>query len=426
VPRPSAFTWRLGAIAAVALAIRVVYDVVHRTYIVLGDAMTFHQVAQHLADGSGFIQPFTLTGAATAEHPPGYEVFLAAFDVIGANGYLSHRLAGAVVGTAVVVLIALLGRRVAGPTVGLVAAAIAAVYPVLWTADGAVMSETLYGFFVVLSLLAALALRERPTRGRAATLGAAIALAALTRGEAIGLLALLVVPVAWAGAPALRGRAVLLGVSLLAFAVLLAPWTIRNLSTFSTPTLISTNANGLFVGANCHETYYGDLVGSWRFQCYTKQRPGEDEAAYFVRQRGIGLRYARDHAGRLPVVMAARVGRLFDVYKRPQAVFLNSVEGRPAGPTRWALRTSVILLVLAIAGAAIMAARRRRGELLILLAPVAMVVAVALVSYGTTRFRHAAEPSFCVLGAVAVTAAAGRLRDLATSQRTARATTRPV
>jgi hypothetical protein len=32
-----------------------------------------------------------------------------------------------------------------------------------------------------------------------------------------------------------------------------------------------------------------------------------------------------------------------------------------------------------------------------------MVVLVGLATYGTTRFRFAAEPSFCVLAAVALT-----------------------
>ena len=48
-----------------------------------------------------------------------------------------------------------------------------------------------------------------------------------------------------------------------------------------------------------------------------------------VAYRARGLRYARDHAGRLPLVMLAREGRLLDLY-RPwtQGVFFNASEGR--------------------------------------------------------------------------------------------------
>ena len=42
----------------------------------------------------------------------------------------------ALVGTVTVVLVGLLARRVAGERAGLIAAAVAAVYPLLWLADG--------------------------------------------------------------------------------------------------------------------------------------------------------------------------------------------------------------------------------------------------------------------------------------------------
>src|SRR3954462_5091603 len=69
VRRPDGFELRLAAIAAAALAVRVVAAIVTNDHLVQGDAMTFHQVAQHLADGQGFRQPFA--AAPTAEHPPG-------------------------------------------------------------------------------------------------------------------------------------------------------------------------------------------------------------------------------------------------------------------------------------------------------------------------------------------------------------------
>src|SRR3954451_9712722 len=183
VRRPEGFELRLAAVAAGALAIRIVAAIVTNDHLVQGDAMTFHQVAQHLADGQGFHQAFA--AAPTAEHPPGWEVVLAFADKVGVTGYLGHRLLGALIGTVTVVLTGLLGRAVAGARTGLIAAAIAAVYPMLWGADVSLMSETLYGALVVGALLAALWFREGPGWGRAALLGALVALAALTRGEAL-------------------------------------------------------------------------------------------------------------------------------------------------------------------------------------------------------------------------------------------------
>jgi hypothetical protein len=390
VLRPDAFGRRLLLVALGALAVRVVAALATNDHLVQGDAMTFHQVAQHLADGAGFRRPFV--AGPTAEHPPAWELVMAAADKLGANGYLVHRLIGAVLGTVTVVLIGLLGRAVAGARVGLVAALIAAAYPMLWGADVSLMSETLYGVFLVGALLAAVA-------RRAALLGVLLALAALTRGEALLLIPLLAVPLLWRSPRSLA-------VCVVAFAVVLAPWTIRNLATFDRPVLISDNANGLWVGANCDRTYHGPLIGYWVFQCYTPERPGEDEAAYFARQRSIGVRYLRDHTGRLPAVLGARVLRLFDAWSLPQSVFINAQEGRAPRPVRWGIRSAWLVMALALAGAFLV-----RRERLVLLAPVALVVIVALITYGTTRFRFAAEPSFCVLAAVAVVVALRRAKN---------------
>ncbi|HEU4977716.1 MAG TPA: glycosyltransferase family 39 protein, partial [Solirubrobacteraceae bacterium] len=319
----------LGLICLGALGVRIAYALHQQGFPVVGDALTFHGVGQELADGHGFREVLPPFGP-TAEHPPLFELFLAVVDKLGANSYEAHRLILGAVGTVNVALIGLVGRALAGWRTGLVAAAIATGYPLLWTADGALMSETLYGTFILCSLLAAVWLARRPGPRPALLLGLLIGLAALTRGEGLALVVLLGLPLCLRGSPAWGGRARLFGALVAATVLVLLPWTIRNLDTFDSPVLISTNSNGLFIGANCPATYHGPLIGSWRFQCYTPRRPGEDEAQYFARERGIGLRYARDHAGRLPVVLAARLGRLLDVYEFGQSLFINGAEGRDA------------------------------------------------------------------------------------------------
>lgn len=408
------FERRLALVAAGALGVRVAAAFGARDNLVQGDAMIFHQVAQNLADGEGFRQAFA--DAPTAEHPPGWEVVLAAADLVGGNGYLSHRLLGALIGTVTVVLVGLLGRRVAaaglgsarrGDAVGLVAAALAAVYPMLWAADVSLMSETLYGALVVGGLLAAARLREGPSSRAAALVGVLLGLAALTRGEALLLVPLLLVPFTWR-----HRRAMAVGVA--AFALVLTPWLVRNAVTFEDPPLISGNANNLWKGANCHETYYGELIGYWRFQCYSDERPGEDESEYYARQRDEGWAYARDHLGRLPAVVPVRVLRLLDAWDPQQSVFINAQEGRGSAATRWGIRMWWLLAPLAAAGAFLL--RRNRW---VVLAPVAMVLAVSAVTYGTTRFRFAAEPSVCVLAAVSLVALRTRMTQfhIATSRR---------
>lgn len=381
------FERRLAAIAAGAFVLRAVAALT-TNQTVQGDALSVHRVAQHLANGDGFRQ--ALVDEPTAEYPPLWQVVLAGADVVGASGYTAHRLLGALIGTITVVLVGLLARRVAGDVVGVVAAGIAAVYPMLWSADVSLMSETLYGMLVVAALLTA-------TYRRPVVLGALIALAALTRGEALGLMVLLVIPLFWRQWKPLA-------LAFLAFAVVLTPWTVRNLVTFEEPILLSNNSNGIWVGANCPETYSGSLIGYWRFQCYLPAVPGEDESQYFLRQREAGLEYMGDNLDRLPPVLGARFLRLLDMWDRGQSEFINAAEGRSVKATRYGIYAFWLLLPLAIAGAIIQ--RRRRGPLWVLLAPVVLVVAVALATYGTTRFRFAAEPIVCILAAITLVAVA--------------------
>ena len=390
------FERRLALIALAGFAVRVLYTILNRHYAVQGDALTFHLEGGYVAAGQGFHNIFD--GHPTAEHPPLHILVIAAIDLLGGHSFLAQKLVLCVVGTGTVVLIGLCGRLLSGEPLGLLAAAVAALYPMLWLADGSLMSETTYAFLITAALLCALVYRRQPSVWRAAAL---IALAALTRGEGLALLVLLALPLAWRRSRHLAAVAV-------AAVVVLAPWTIRNLTTFDKPFLISTNSEGIWAGANCRQTYYSDQIGAWVFACYGP-RPAGDESAQSLVYRDRGLRYMGDHAGRVPVVMAARLGRLWDVY-RPwtQGTFFSGVEGRHPRATHVALIVYWALLPLAIAGALLL--RRRGRDLWILLAPVVMVTLVAAATYGTTRFRMAAEPSIVLLAAVALQAAARRVR----------------
>jgi 4-amino-4-deoxy-L-arabinose transferase-like glycosyltransferase len=404
--RLKTFEGRLAAIAVLGLFIRLLYTGLNRAYPVIGDALTFHKDAAHLAAGEGFRRAFEHT--PTAEHPPLHIVWLALIDLLGGHGTLAQKFVMCFVGTGTVVALGFLGRRVAGPGAGLIAAGIAAVYPLLWVIDGSLMSETWYALLITLTLLAAFAYADAPSWKRAAVLGLCIGLATMTRGEAIGLLILLAAPLAWRVQPAWRGRLRAFGVILAAFLVLLAPWTTRNLLTFEEPVLISTNGDGVFVGANCPGAYYGELKGAWDYSCFTNRAPG-DESQYSKVYRTRGIDYARDHAGRIPKVVVYRLLREFDFYRPTQSAILMASEGRYYDVAKWGIRTYWVLFPLFLIGGWLLWRRRDPG-LWILASPVVLGIAVAAVVYGSTRFRVVMEPVIVVLAAVTLDALAARVR----------------
>jgi 4-amino-4-deoxy-L-arabinose transferase-like glycosyltransferase len=368
--------------------------------------LEFHLLANQLANGDGYIQPLLVSPGhvATADKPPLYPLLLALPSLLGWDSLVAHRGLSCLMGALLVVAVGLLGRRMGGERVGLVAAGLAAIYPLLIAVDGSVRSESLYAPLIAFTLLAAYRLIDRPGFGRAAVLGLCVGLAALTRSEALllGGLLLVVVALRLPRPSGLRYTATMSVVALL----VLVPWLARNWSEFGQPVL-STNSGSLAYGANCHAAYYSRQIGSW--PCYPRLAvtPTRDEADVSAELRDTGLTYAHDHAGRIPAVVAVRVLRSFDLWSPARATrFEADIGNRDVNVYRVGVAMYYLLLPLAIAGAVML---RRRGEPIgILLAPFALVVAISILGYGTPRFRVPAEIPLVVLAAVALSGLAER------------------
>src|SRR5262249_52763767 len=130
----------------------------------------------------------------SAAHPPLYSTYLAVISWFGGTSALAHRLASCVLGAGGVVLVGMVARRIAGPRAMMLAAVLAAGYPMMWINDGMLTSESVYIPLVALVLLFAYRLWESRSWVDAALLGVTIGLAALTRPEAVLLVALVGVP----------------------------------------------------------------------------------------------------------------------------------------------------------------------------------------------------------------------------------------
>jgi hypothetical protein len=400
VRRLSPFARRLAAIAAGGFVLRAVFalavapDSLNRE----GDPRFFHLAANLLADGHGYIAPlpFLENGSVipSTEHPPFWSALLAVFSAAGLRSYEAHELVACGVGAATVACAGLLGRRLGGERAGLLAAVATAAYPVFVAMDGSLMSEPPYALAVAGTLVTAFWLLDRPTTRRAAALGFAIGLATLVRGEAIGLLVVLLLPVAL---QLPRGQRKLAAVAIAVALVTIAPWSVRNSVTMHHPVLVSTEDGPVIAGANCGLTYRGRDMGYWHSACLA---PGEDRNQAFrsARLRADGIDYARAHATRLPLVEAVRLLRTFGVWQPGRHVFFS--EGRDLPGKTIAVVATWLAIALGAAGAWTM--RRDLGRLAILLAPVLLATATTLIAFGYPRFRYAADVSLIVLGALLV------------------------
>ena len=394
------FGRRLALIVAAGVLLRVIYLLtIGRDVVGFGDWFFYHWQAGLLADGRGWLEPYRLreNGAElpSAGHPPLYPLAVSVVALLGGDSQLAQRFLGVPLGAATLVLLGLVGRRIGGERLGLAAAALGAGYPVLIAADGALLSETLFGPLVLLALLAALRLAERPGLSRGALLGAAIALAALTRAEALLLLPLLALPLAWRA----RSGPAALG-AIAAFFLVLAPWTIRNLVQLDTFVPISTNDSTVLAGANCPLTYAGVDMGGWNIECISPRRFA-DEAAQARVWRKEATDYAFSHKRRWPAVITVRVARVWDFWQpRRQVMF---AEGRQRRVVQAGVAVYFGLMVLAAVGLRALWRRPRPpGTLPVLLVPAGVVCLSAITGYGVPRLRHLFEPGLVLLAAAGV------------------------
>jgi 4-amino-4-deoxy-L-arabinose transferase-like glycosyltransferase len=392
-PRPGFGLW-LAAIVALGVAIRVVYTLAVAPWppTIFNDEAYYSTLSQLIARGEGFVRPGEFLGEGlsvpTAERAPLFPFALAGLAELGVTGG-DARLLGVVTGAGTIVVVALLARRLAGDRVGLLAAGLAALYPTLIAADGALMTESLYGLLSGLSLIAAYRLLDAPGIGRALVLGAIVGVAAHARAEALLLLPLLLLPVLRRPGGLRAAAAVCL-----AFAVVLTPWTVRNWLAFDRPVLIATEGGETLAGANCETTYFGSKIGAWSVSCVRFSGRG-NEAAELNEEGRKGIRYALDHLERVPLVAGARLARTWGLWWPPQ---------RPEGRAGWVshLGTGLLLVLVPLALYGLVVLRRRGVPVWIIATPFVTVTLTTLLAYGSARFRHSAELPLVVLAAVAL------------------------
>ena len=426
--RSSVFWILLGLILAGGLAIRMYGVLEYRElcggvpppppgecpaedFRVWGDPLFYHVQGRLLADGEGFIDPYRSLydeiREPTANHPPLYGLFLAGITLLGGETPTAHRLASTVLGTATVLVLALLARRLIGDRAGIATAAVVAVYPALWVNDYLLLSETMAAFLIAVALFATYRFTATPSVRRAAVMGAAMAAAALGRAELALLVPLVVVPLCWLLLA--RWREMLCGLAAAGLAALAVtgPWMAFNLNRFEEPTLLSSGLGLNLSAGSCDLAWYGEYMG-WYFCSYQGDpargpdevevvedgvlgpEPTGDQSERDVVVRRHALDYIGDHIERAPLVAATRVGRMWFVYKPGQTEWLDgTIEGRGAGAAELVRWSSYFMTAAAVVGLVVM--RRQRITILPVVGLVVTVSIAAALTFGIPRYRVPAD-----------------------------------
>ncbi len=363
---------------------------------------------------------------APSDYSPGAPLLFAAVYYATGAPYAERALiAVALLGAAMVLLVYLLGRRLAGAgrpglAAGLGAALLAAVYPSFIEYSGKLMSEPVAAFFVAGALLAFLWALDRK-RARAWILpGLLLGAAVLTRPEYLPVAAALVIVALTVGLRRGERRAGLVSAAVLAVAcvAVVAPWTVRNYLVLDRFVPVSTGGGkALFVGtylpgdgsepevrrvllerSNGRFTDFDQVLDSTAARYPELDR---DQALARVGRENF-RRYASEQPGAYAEMLAAKLGRIW--WRGPAGTDDYST-------WVWLHRAIVLLGLLGLA----VLLRARRIEALVLALPLAGITAIGVALLASTRRSAPLMPLVLALAAAgtawAVAAVAARIGE---------------
>ncbi|NQV25865.1 MAG: glycosyltransferase family 39 protein [Rhodopirellula sp.] len=407
-----------------------------RDFLIAGDAAGYWELGQKLASG----QEFSIYDPPRqAMRMPGYPVFLAASIRIGGDRLLPVRLLQACVGTAACWFVYLLGTLLINERTGLLAASLAAVSPTFVGFCPLILSETLFAATLLVSLIfmATLAARwpvpaRRQSPGDAASesesttekserqrlLRTALSIGA---GMAIGvacyvrpswlltapLFCLIHLSMTWRARKDTvtdRTRAVMTASMLecvfvlVALAVTLAPWTIRNARVIghAIPTT-------LWVGPSLYDGLNPEATGDSDMEFFEKDNLLATMSEYDMdhEYRRRSWQFVRENPGRAMQLGLIKMARFWKPWP-------NASQFR-----QWWLCLIVAAFFVPMVGFALLAAVRQRCDvrcLLLTVGPVLYFTVIHSVFVGSLRYRLPAEYPLLILTAAGIIVVQDRLR----------------
>jgi len=312
-------------------------------------------------------------------------------------------------GTAVVLLTALLGEALFDRRTGLMAGLIAAVYPNLVAFSHYLWSENLYTVLLLGGLL--IVVRGQNTRGvfHATAAGLVFGLGALTRETALLIGALAAVWWLATAAKLERRSALLKGALLCTVAVgCVVPWTLRNYEVLGR--LVPVSTIGWFAAGEGNSLEEPDWMQAWgpkraNFKSAYMQIPGEAARMDFARRYTLA-RIAEEQPGWIFKKLVRNGTQLFT----PDSSLLYKLRLGAYGPVSpgvimAAVAVSAVPYILVFLGGTLgLAAARGNGRLLLPCLVVGGSILTHVLTNATVRFRLPWMPLFIIYAGRAIVA----------------------
>jgi 4-amino-4-deoxy-L-arabinose transferase-like glycosyltransferase len=405
-----------AAFVLVAFGLRLA-ELERSTYRPVHDATSYLRLGSEVATDGSYGAPGSAAGGTTgptAYFPPAYPYLVAGVDRLtglrgtGASTVRAQRVTQALIGTGTVVLVGLIAYELFGISAGLIALAVASVYPPLIELSAVLVAENLMTMLTLAAVYTALrALRDG---GRARWLivsGVCIGLATLAHTNAV----VLVLPIAFAmrdlsgvGKPrSLAGPLALAVVTLLT----LIPWLIRDEIVMHRFIPITDEAGVTLVGT--YNKVSPGATPAYRWLYYAKLGEFHQLAAeaHNLTEPQLSSRLvskAEDYIGAHPAApLAAALHNTLGLLElEGSSAWRESAAsiGVAGGTARIGVIAFWLLALLALAGAVTQMARRAPGW--VWAVPGLLTLTVVFVNAETPRFREPIDVFLILLATCAI------------------------
>lgn len=338
----------LGGIIVVAVALRVMSALLQGDTVTvlpgIDDQVSYHALAVRVLGGHGFTfatnwWPNTLAGQPTAQWSFLYTLYLAGvYALVGVHPLVARLLQAIAAGVLYPWLAWRIGDRVFGKRVGLIAAALSAIYIYFVYYAGALMTETFY----ILAILWAFDLVTALAQPRTSASGPVVATRKtwLLLGLALGTATLLrqlitfFVPVVFvwllvvlhrkavtepsgSGDYSWRSSVVGLLLTTSVIAAMILPWTIRNYVAFHQFVPLNTNAGYVFFWANnpVYGTHFVPILSDQEYEALIPANlRGLDEATLSQDLLEKGIQFVLADPGRYALLSLSRIPVYFEFW----------------------------------------------------------------------------------------------------------------
>ncbi len=359
------------------------------------DEAVYHTLATQLASGAGYV--FAPGGPPTAWRPPLWPAVLAMLYRVTGPDPVAARLLQILLGTALVWLLIRLAAALSpnDPRAPAIAGWWAAISPTLLYYSHSLFGESLFGLVCGGGLLGLLSIQRTGSWPTAIGAGLGLGLACLARGSSV----LLFLPLAlgWLVLAGPRSRPANAALALtvgLVTALVVLPWTVRNVIVLGGLAIVDTNGPQNFLMGNHERTPF------WRpweapeleDRPAPKVPPGAGELEQQRASLAEGCGYLRAHPGRGAIWLVMKSANLWGLSRGLASGAQSGLYGPPWLPLTlaaalWDGLDGLALLLCGVVGLAL-ATRREPVVLQVLI--MAQLTLIHGLSYGHSRYRFMA------------------------------------